>query len=210
MDITAFYMDLGCRRLSGLVREDYQTRSEVVGSRRAADIRALILERLPLFLHEHTHTKTRVTYSWLNKKDNFVVKTFNKLTVTKTLQFDDKRVSKSQDASAVARRIGHGPIELWLAGNDQVDMYEYVDAAFSARSPYADYVFASRVATSMCRLLFESPKVNDALLFMTILSTDLRALRRRGYNGELLATSIREISELSAVISGSHLATTAG
>lgn len=35
----------------------------------------------------------------------------------------------------------------------------------------------------MCRLLFDAPKVNDALLFMTILSTDLRALRRRGYNG---------------------------
>ena len=39
----------------------------------------------------------------------------------------------------------------------------------------------------MCRLLFDSPKVNDALLFMTILSTDLRALRRRGYNGTVNA-----------------------
>ena len=39
------------------------------------------------------------------------------------------------------------------------------------------------VATSLCRLLFDTYKVNDALLFMTILSTDLRALRRRGYNG---------------------------
>ncbi|KAI9067076.1 hypothetical protein FKP32DRAFT_1644765 [Trametes sanguinea] len=160
--LEAFYIDLGSRRLSSLVREDYQTRGEVVACRRAAQTRALILERLPLFLHEHTHTKTRVTYSWLNNKDNFIVKTFNKLTVTKTLQFGDRHASKSQDASAVARRIGRGPIELWLAGNDQVDMYE--------------------VATSMCRLLFESPKVNDALLFMTILSTDLRALRRRGYN----------------------------
>jgi hypothetical protein len=40
-----------------------------------------------------------------------------------------------------------------------------------------------RVATSLCRLLFETVKVNDALLFMTILSTDLKALKRRGYNG---------------------------
>lgn len=44
-----------------------------------------------------------------------------------------------------------------------------------------------RVSTSLCRLLFDSPKVNDALLFMTILSTDLRALKRRGYNGQLRA-----------------------
>jgi hypothetical protein len=41
----------------------------------------------------------------------------------------------------------------------------------------------SRVSTSLCRFIFESPKVNDALLFMTILSTDLKALKRRGYNG---------------------------
>ncbi|TBU28918.1 hypothetical protein BD311DRAFT_721461 [Dichomitus squalens] len=158
-----FYADLGCRRLSTLVREQYHTSGEVIGSRKAAETRALILERLPLFLHEHTHTKTRVSYSWLNNDKNFVVKTFGKLTVTKTLQFDAKVASKSQDASAVARRVSsNGPIELWLAGNDQVDMYE--------------------VSTSMCRLLFTSPKVNDALLFMTILSTDLRALRRRGYN----------------------------
>ena len=120
-----FYAELGCRRLSVLVREQYHTSSEVTGSRKAAETRALILERLPLFLHEHTHTKTRVSYSWLNNDRNFVVKTFGKLTVTKTLQFDGKVASKSQDASAVARRIGNsGPIELWLAGNDQVDMYE--------------------------------------------------------------------------------------
>lgn len=43
-----------------------------------------------------------------------------------------------------------------------------------------------RVSTSLCRFIFESPKVNDALLFMTILSTDLKALKRRGYNGASL------------------------
>ena len=44
--------------------------------------------------------------------------------------------------------------------------------------------YVTRVATSLCRLLFEKVKVNDALLFMTILSTDLKALKRRGYNGQ--------------------------
>lgn len=42
------------------------------------------------------------------------------------------------------------------------------------------------MATSLNRLLFDSPKTNDALLFMTILSTDLKALKRRGYNGTYL------------------------
>jgi hypothetical protein len=48
----------------------------------------------------------------------------------------------------------------------------------------------SRVSTSLCRLIFESPKVNDALLFMTILSTDLKALKRRGYDGTSSTTFI--------------------
>ena len=50
--------------------------------------------------------------------------TFGKLTVIKTLTYNEIRVVKNQDASAVAFREGRGPIELWLAGNDQVDMYE--------------------------------------------------------------------------------------
>ena len=63
-------------------------------------------------------------------------------------------------------------------------MYEYVT------NPSNLYIIRllksklSRVATSLNRLVFDSPKANDALLFMTILSTDLRSLKRRGYNGK--------------------------
>ncbi|KAH8112414.1 hypothetical protein DFH11DRAFT_1607467 [Phellopilus nigrolimitatus] len=134
--LEAFYADLGSPRLTAL--------------------------RLPLFLHEHTHARPRVQYSWLNNEKNFIVRTFGKLTVTKHLNHGATRLSRNQDASAAAKRASYGPIELWLAGNAQVDMYE--------------------VAISLCRVLFDVPKANDALLFMTILSTDLRALRRRGYN----------------------------
>ncbi|KAJ7647485.1 hypothetical protein FB45DRAFT_893565 [Roridomyces roridus] len=157
-----FYERLGSRRLSSLVKEEYKTTAEIKDSRTAADIRALILERLPLFLHEHTHARTRVSFNWLNSDAHFIVTTFGKLSVTKTLNFGDIRKSRTQEASAVAKRVGAGPIHLWLAGNTIVDLYE--------------------VATSLNRLLFDSPKTNDALLFMTILSTDLKALKRRGYN----------------------------
>ncbi|KAJ7039263.1 hypothetical protein C8F04DRAFT_1087709 [Mycena alexandri] len=160
--LEGLYALLGSRRLSSLVKEEYKTGTEVKDSRAAAEIRALILERLPLFLHEHTHAKTRVSYNWLNTEAHFVVTSFGKLSVTKTLLFGDLRKSRTQEASAVAKRVGSGPIQLWLAQNAQVDMYE--------------------VATSLNRLLFDSPKTNDALLFMTILSTDLKALKRRGYN----------------------------
>ncbi|EGO00977.1 hypothetical protein SERLA73DRAFT_87350 [Serpula lacrymans var. lacrymans S7.3] len=157
-----FYIDLGSKRLSATIREEYKTTSEIKNSKIATDVRSLILERLPLFLHEHTHTRTRISLGWLNNDKNFLVKIFGKLTVAKGLDFGEVRLTRTQDASAAAQRRGYGPIELWLSGNSQVDMYE--------------------VSTSLCRLLFDSAKVNDALLFMTILSTDLRALKRRGYN----------------------------
>jgi len=119
-----FYKGLGSRQLSSLVKEDYKTSVELRESKTAAETRSLILERLPLFLHEHTHARTRVSFAWLNSGNNFVVKTFGKLSVTKTLNYGDIRLSKIQDASAVAKRIGYGPIQLWIAGNAQLDMYE--------------------------------------------------------------------------------------
>ncbi|KAJ7078918.1 hypothetical protein B0H15DRAFT_859732 [Mycena belliarum] len=173
-----FYALLGSRRLGSLVKEEYKTSAEIKDSRTAAEIRALILERLPLFLHEHTHARTRVTSNWLNSEAHFIVTCFGKLSVTKTLVLGELRKSRTQEASAVAKRIGAGPIQLWLAGNAQVDMYE--------------------VATSLNRLLFDSPKTNDALLFMTILSTDLKALKRRGYNVDRILrqqTALRQASD---------------
>ena len=47
------------------------------------------------------------------------------------------------------------------------------------------YLMTCRISTSLCRIIFESPKVNDVLSFMTILSTDLKVLKQRGYNGAL-------------------------
>jgi hypothetical protein len=97
---------------------------EIRGHEVAVEIRSLILERLPLFLHEPTNARPRLPYSWLNNEKNFIVRTFERLTVTKSLNFGTVRVVDRQDASAVARREDQGPIELWLAINAQVDMHE--------------------------------------------------------------------------------------
>ncbi|KAF8160987.1 hypothetical protein B0H34DRAFT_699011 [Crassisporium funariophilum] len=167
-----FYGSLGSRRLSHIIREEYTTTGELQNAKIAIETRSLILERLPLFLHEHTHTQTRVSFSWLSASNNFIVKSFGKLGVVKYLNHGELRLSRKQDASAVAQRVGSGPIQLWIAGNSQIDMYE--------------------VSISLNRLLFESPKANDALLFMTILSTDLRSLKRRGYNVDRILRQQRE------------------
>ena len=44
--------------------------------------------------------------------------------MTKSLHHGDIRASRSHEASAVAKREGNGPIELWLAGNKEMNMYE--------------------------------------------------------------------------------------
>ena len=120
----AFYAELGCRRLSALMKEDYKTAAEVKNSKLAVETRSLILQRLPLFLHEHTHSRARLPYSWLNDESNFIVKTFGRVSVTKSLVLGDARLSRSIDASAVAKRVGYGPIQVWLAAGSPVDMYE--------------------------------------------------------------------------------------
>ncbi|KAG6370190.1 hypothetical protein JVT61DRAFT_12338 [Boletus reticuloceps] len=109
------------------------------------------------------HARTKVSLSWLSGVHNFEVKVLAELVVvSQTLDVGSGKTTRTLDASAAVKRVGSGPIELWLSYIAQVDTYG--------------------VATSLCRLLFEKAKVNDTLLFMTILSTDLKALRRRGYN----------------------------
>jgi hypothetical protein len=65
-----------------------------------------------------------VSLNWLQNEKNFIVKVFGKLLVTKSLHHGDICDSKSHEVSAVAKREGKGPIELWVAGNKQVNMYE--------------------------------------------------------------------------------------
>ncbi|KAJ3776520.1 hypothetical protein FB446DRAFT_721234 [Lentinula raphanica] len=170
--LEAFYIMLGSKRLSALVQENHEVTQEIRNSPQAAKIHALILERLPLFLHEHTHAKTKTSFAWLNSSGNFTVKAFGKISVVKSLKFGSVNLSKRQAASAVGPKVNRGPLQIWLANDVEPDMYE--------------------VATAFNRLFFESPKANDALLFMTILSTDLQALKRRGYNVERIERKYRE------------------
>jgi hypothetical protein len=118
------YLFLGSPRLSSLVKEHYRTSGEAPYSKIGAEVRHLIVERLPLFLHEYPQSGIEVSLSWLDKEKNFIVRVFRKLLVTKFLQHGDISDSGSHEASAVAKREGNGPIELWLAGNKEANMYE--------------------------------------------------------------------------------------
>jgi hypothetical protein len=121
------YVFLGSPRLSSLVREEYKMTGEVTCSKIGTETRHLILERLPLFLHEQLKTRTKISFDWLNEEKNFIVRVTRKLSVTKSLHHGDYyHCSGSMKASAVAKRKGEGPIELWLAEDMKMDMYEWV------------------------------------------------------------------------------------
>jgi Protein of unknown function (DUF3684) len=122
--IEQLYSSLGSPRLSTLVREDYRPTDEIKDSRHAIHTRDLVLERLPLFLHERTHTKATVTYSWLKDSDHFQVTEVGKLTLTRTLQFGQLKIVKTQEASATAERKRMGAIRLWISGNNDLDIFE--------------------------------------------------------------------------------------
>lgn len=118
--------------MSSVVEVSYKTSAAVPNSKIAVETRNLILERLPLFLHEHTHSKTKFTLAWLTSPEHFVVQMFGKLSITKKLRFGDAP-TRSLDALAYAV-YENNRIVLFLAGNAQVDMYyEYEDQALDPR-----------------------------------------------------------------------------
>ena len=153
---------------------------EITGDKTAQGVRSLILERLSLFLHECTRATTEVSFTWLDNKENFVTRTFQKLSATRSIDFAGARPIIFTEPSVAAVWGNNGRIELWLTDKVKVDMYE--------------------VATSLFRLLFRKPKVDDTFLFATVLSADLRTLRRRGYNGNYEASSFPELANRILVV----------
>lgn len=155
---TDFYRSLSCKRLSDLIQEKRQCKWENPQSKKAQEFWSLILERLPIFLHKYTHASAQVSIAWLNNEENFIVRAFKKITVTRSVNIASSKPSISIEPSATAKWQGKGAIQLWLTDNAQVDMY--------------------KVAALLCHLLFNRPKVSDAFLFTMILSTDLCTLWR--------------------------------
>ena len=118
------YSFLGSPKLSSLVKEDFGTSRELPNSKFAVEIRHLILERFPLFVHNQPASRIKLSFDWLNNETNFVVKVFENITVTKSLHHGDVHESMSYDTSAIVRREGSGPIELSLVENKQLNMHE--------------------------------------------------------------------------------------
>ena len=115
---------MGSPKLSSLVREDHKTSGDLPDSKIGADIKHLILERLPLFLDKQSYKRIKLSYDWMSNKNNFIVEVFEKISVIKTLHHGDIQESSSCDASVISNREGSGPIKLLLAENKQFKMHE--------------------------------------------------------------------------------------
>ncbi|KAF9219018.1 hypothetical protein BS17DRAFT_468537 [Gyrodon lividus] len=151
-----FYASLGCSYLSAVVKESYNDLHEISATKICPEVQSLILQRLPLFIQTYTDTKPKFTIP--SSPDDLKVKACKRIIVSKTLVTEN--VKRTRDVWAIARREGNC-IELWVSKTAKRDMYE--------------------VATSLCRLLFGTNKMNATLLLETILSADLEALERRGF-----------------------------
>jgi hypothetical protein len=55
-------------------------------------------------------------------------------------------------------------------------------------SPVSGHLMTSRLSTSLCRVIFKSPEVNDATLFVSILQLDLTVLKELGHPGDFATT----------------------
>ncbi|KDQ06228.1 hypothetical protein BOTBODRAFT_39729 [Botryobasidium botryosum FD-172 SS1] len=166
--IEELYFALGSPRLGTLIREKPEFQGKMLESSMAKRTHTLILERLPLFLRKYrsVHQQPLITIEELSQDCNFLVKTVAKLQLVKVLDSQDLEVERKSEASAAGFREKGGLIQLLLARNIPLDMYE--------------------VAHSMCKVIFYRHRASDSSLLAGILSADIDALKRRGYNVDAL------------------------
>ncbi|TKY86381.1 hypothetical protein EX895_004530 [Sporisorium graminicola] len=159
------YGKLGSPRLSALVEERYSIEGRVVrDTQRAREIKALVLERTPLFLFEKrqsSRSEIRKDAEWLKAALEVEEIDGAGLRLVRTLNYDRVHEQNVQKCTATASMRGSKLI-LHLSSSMEVDFFE--------------------VATSLSKYLLTKQRLQEVLLYMTLLSTSLRNLKRRGFH----------------------------
>ncbi|KAM0793307.1 hypothetical protein ACM66B_000766 [Microbotryomycetes sp. NB124-2] len=170
---------LGSPRLSKLVTEHFRTVGEGdMGSKRARDMHKIVAERTALFLTERKQQygkgELKHDADWI--QTHLQVYEVRSIELVRTLSFGKQFTKHASAVSACSKPATRGSdICLYIASDMETDYFE--------------------VALGLCRLLLTKQRVNDALLFMTVLSTSLRNLSRRGYNVERIIASRKQERE---------------
>ncbi|KAK4050523.1 hypothetical protein OIO90_005106 [Microbotryomycetes sp. JL221] len=155
--LEALAEQLGSPRLSKLVSEHHRDAGQPeIGSKRAREMHKKRKQ-------QYGKGELRHDAEWI--QTHLQVYEVRSIELVRTLNFGKEFRKHAQAVSAYSKLATRGAdVCLYIASNLEIDYYE--------------------VASSLCRLLLTKLRPNDALLFMTILSTPLRALSRRGFNVE--------------------------
>lgn len=164
--IEAMAADLGARKLSSLVEERYEAAGQVLrDTRLCREVAATVLERTPLFIFEKRQTgkgEIRRDAEWLKANLEVVQVDGRGLRLTRELRYGKVHVSNEQRCSAMASPGQSGRLLLYIAGNMDIDWFE--------------------VALALSKYLLHRQRLPEILLYMTLLSTSLRNLKRRGFH----------------------------
>ncbi|BGO96619.1 hypothetical protein RTG_00437 [Rhodotorula toruloides ATCC 204091] len=164
---------LGARRISGLMTENYHTSGEPDQSKRAQDLQRTVAERTSLFLSERRqqYGKGELKHDpdWIQK--HLQVYEVRSIELVRTLKSPQGLKRHVAVASACAKTATNGDIALYVSQTIEADYYE--------------------IAVAMCKLLLSKLRPNDALLLLTILQTTLKNLKRRGFNVDRIITARR-------------------
>ncbi|CAD6935683.1 unnamed protein product [Tilletia controversa] len=161
------YKPLGCPMLSTLVEERQSVAGTVLQSSPVADqIKAQIMERTPLFIFEQRKTQRADIHrdaDWLKKHLEVRGVEGKGLVRTRTFQLASIHNRHTQYTSALAD---------WQ--NNRLRLYVSVSA-----SQELDWF---EVASALNRFLLHRQNLAEVLLYMTLLSSSLRDLKRRGFH----------------------------
>ncbi|GAA5897454.1 hypothetical protein JCM8208_003276 [Rhodotorula glutinis] len=163
--LEALAEQLGARRISRLITENYHTAGEADSeSRRAQEMRRTVAERTFLFLSERRqqYGKGELKHDpdWIQK--HLVVLEVRSIELVRSLNSAQGLKRSTASASACAKLAPNGDVHLYISQSIEVDFFE--------------------VAMSLNKLLLVKTRPNDALLLLTILQTTLKNLKRRGFN----------------------------
>ncbi|GAO48673.1 hypothetical protein G7K_2843-t1 [Saitoella complicata NRRL Y-17804] len=169
--LESFYEMLGASRVSNVIKENHRVAGIAKATQDTEELRKLINERTSLFLHE---TSEAVAYDakWLARCLRVVM--VDKIQLQRTMQFGTRVSTQAQTTSAFVQQI-KGAWQLNVTPN-----WDFYD-----------------IAQALCKLLLVKSKVHDPLLFTSLLTTDLKLLRRRGYNVDRILANKEEARKLA-------------
>ncbi|GAA6047852.1 hypothetical protein JCM3770_004674 [Rhodotorula araucariae] len=163
--LEALAEQLGARRISRLITENYHTAGEPDGgSERAQELKRTVAERTSLFLVERRqqYGKSELKHDpdWVQQ--HLQVFEVRSIELVRSLMSAQGLKRSTATASACCKLAPNGDVALYISQSTEVDFFE--------------------VAVNLCKNLLNKMRSNDALLLFTILQTTLKNLKRRGFN----------------------------